>query len=86
MSDLGAFDPLGLARSGMMFVSGTDEPLLMHIGILDQATSITLSHAIITALFVRERRGMGQEVHVSPIRNGAMVDAPDPDDRQSPLH
>ena len=65
MSDLGAFDPLGLARSGMMFVSGTDEPLLMHIGILDQATSITLSHAIITALFVRERRGVGQEVHVS---------------------
>ena len=65
MSDLGAFDPLGLARSGMMFVSGTDEPVLMHIGILDQATSIALSHAIITALFVRERRGVGQEVHVS---------------------
>jgi len=65
MSDLGAFDPLGLARSGMMFVSGTDEPLLMHIGILDQATSMTLSHAIMTALFVRERRGVGQEVHVS---------------------
>ena len=72
MSDLGAFDPLGLARSGMMFVSGTDEPLLMHIGILDQATSIALSHAIITALFVRERRGIGQEVHVSLLerRNG----------------
>jgi len=65
MSDLGAFDPLGLARSGMMFVSGTDEPLLMHIGILDQATSMTLSHAIITALFVRERKGIGQEIHVS---------------------
>ena len=65
MSDLGAFDPLGLARSGMMFVSGRDEPLLMHIGVLDQATSMTLSHAIITALFVRERKGVGQEIHVS---------------------
>ena len=65
MSDLGAFDPLGLARSGMMFVTGRDEPLLMHIGILDQAASMTLSHAIITALFVRERTGEGQEVHVS---------------------
>ncbi len=65
MSDLGAFDPLGLARSGMMFVSGRKEPLLMHIGILDQATSMTLSHAIITALYVRERTGMGQEIHVS---------------------
>ena len=65
MSDLGAFDPLGLARSGMMFVSGREEPLLMHIGILDQAASMTMSHAIITALFVRERRGVGQEIHVS---------------------
>jgi len=65
MSDLGAFDPLGLARSGMMFVTGTGEPLLMHVGILDQAAAITLSHAIITALFVRERRGVGQEVHAS---------------------
>jgi crotonobetainyl-CoA:carnitine CoA-transferase CaiB-like acyl-CoA transferase len=65
MSDLGAFDPLGLARSGMMFVTGNSEPKLMHIGILDQATAITASHAILTALFVRERRGIGQEVHVS---------------------
>ncbi len=70
MSDLGAFDPLGMARSGMMFVTGKDEPLLMHIGILDQATSMTLSHAIITALFVRERTGEGQEVHVSLFGTG----------------
>ncbi len=65
MADLGAFDPLGLARSGMMFVTGSEEPKLMHIGILDQATAIAASHAIMTALFVRERSGMGQEVHVS---------------------
>lgn len=65
MSDLGAFDPLGLARSGMMFVTGGEEPKLMHIGILDQATAIAASHAVITALFTRERSGAGQEVHVS---------------------
>ena len=65
MADLGAFDPLGLARSGMMFVTGSEEPKLMHIGILDQATAIAASHAIMTALFVRERSGTGQEVHVS---------------------
>jgi crotonobetainyl-CoA:carnitine CoA-transferase CaiB-like acyl-CoA transferase len=65
MSDLGAFDPLGLARSGMMFVTGSEEPRLMHIGILDQATAIAASHAVMTALFVRERSGTGQEVHVS---------------------
>lgn len=49
----------------MMFTSGTCEPTLLHLGILDQATAIALSHAIITELFVRERRGIGQEVHVS---------------------
>jgi crotonobetainyl-CoA:carnitine CoA-transferase CaiB-like acyl-CoA transferase len=65
MSDLGAFDPLGQARSGMMFVAGNSEPELLHLGILDQVTAITVSHAILTALFVRERRGSGQEVHVS---------------------
>ena len=65
MSDMGAFDPLGLARSGMMFATGGPEPKAMHIGILDQATAIAASHAVMTALFVRERTGRGQEVHVS---------------------
>lgn len=65
MHDVGAFDPLGSARSGLMYVAGTPEPALLHIGVLDQATAITVSHAIITALLVRERQGFGQEVHVS---------------------
>jgi crotonobetainyl-CoA:carnitine CoA-transferase CaiB-like acyl-CoA transferase len=65
MQDLGAFDPLGQAMSGLMFVTGTGEPVLFHLGVLDQSTAIALSHAIITALFVRERRGIGQEIHVS---------------------
>ena len=65
MSDLGAFDPLGQARSGMMFVTGSSEPAMIHLGILDQATAITVSHAILTALLFRERKGIGQEVHVS---------------------
>lgn len=65
MSDLGAFDPLGSARSGLMFVAGDQEPQLLHIGILDQTTAITVSHAILTALLDRERRGVGQEVHIS---------------------
>lgn len=65
LSDIGAFDPLGQACSGMMFVTGSEVPSPMNIGILDQATAIALSHAIITALFVRERQGIAQEVHVS---------------------
>ncbi len=70
MCDLGAFDPLGSARSGMMFVAGDPEPHLLHIGILDQTTAITVSHAIITALLDRERRGVGQEVHISLYSTG----------------
>ena len=65
MSDLGAFDPLGMARSGMLFVTGSEEPRLIHIAVLDQAAAITISHAIITALLARERTGTAQEVHVS---------------------
>lgn len=65
MSDMGAFDPLGQARSGMMYATGTDDPVLISMGVLDQATAIAASHAIITALLARERQGIGQEVHVS---------------------
>ncbi len=65
MSDVGAFDSMGQAYSGMMFTTGTDEPTLIRLGVLDQATAITASHAVLAALFDRERRGIGQEVHVS---------------------
>jgi len=65
MADLGAFDSLGSARSGMTYLTGLPEPQLLHIGVLDQMTAIAASHAIITALYVREHRGVGQEVHIS---------------------
>ena len=63
--NLGAFDPLGQARSGMAYLAGNDYPTPLHLGILDQSTVIATSHAIITALLVRERKGIGQEVHIS---------------------
>ncbi len=65
MEDIGAFDPLGQACSGMMFATGQEFPSPLNIGVLDQATAISLSHAIITALLARERQGHGQEVQVS---------------------
>jgi len=65
MSDIGAFDPMGQAISGMMFLTSEDEPILLQTVILDQLTSIAASHAILSALLVRERQGIGQEVHVS---------------------
>jgi crotonobetainyl-CoA:carnitine CoA-transferase CaiB-like acyl-CoA transferase len=65
VSDTGAYDPLGQARSGMMFLTDAKEPKLIQLAILDQSTAITASHAIMTALFIRERYGIGQEVHNS---------------------
>ncbi len=65
MRDLGAFDPLGLACSGLMYTTGTSDPVFIHGGLIDQATAIAASHAILAALLVRERSGIGQEVHVS---------------------
>lgn len=65
MSNIGAFDPLGQARSGLMFATGSAEPTMLHLGVLDQSTAIAASHAILTALLVKERQGIGQEIHVS---------------------
>ena len=65
MADIGAFDPMGQAASGMMFLGDPQNPSLIHLAVLDQATAIAASHAIVTALFVRERRGGAQAVHAS---------------------
>jgi len=63
----GAFDYQGQGRSGMMYSVGEPQmtPLVSQFGIVDQTTSIMVSHAIITALLTRERSGIGQEVHIS---------------------
>jgi len=65
MANTGAFDPLGMARSGMLFITGSSQPVMVHMGILDQATAICASHAMLSTLLYRERHGVGQEVHVS---------------------
>jgi len=64
-ADLGAFDPMGQARSGMMYLYDDRNPALVHMAVLDQAAAITASHAILAALFARERHGAGQAVHTS---------------------
>lgn len=48
-------------------------PLVSQFGILDQATAIMASHEILTALFMRERQGIGQEVHVSMLSTGIFL-------------
>ena len=64
-ADLGAFDPMGQARSGMMYLYDDQTPGLIHMAVLDQAAAITASHAILAALFARERHGVAQAVHTS---------------------
>jgi len=66
-SHRGGFDYQGQARSGLMYSMGEVDtpPMVCQFGIIDQATAIMVSHQIITALFMRERTGRGQEVHVS---------------------
>ncbi|MFH1627466.1 MAG: CoA transferase [Pseudomonadota bacterium] len=65
--DRGGFDYQGQARSGFMYAMGEEgmPPLVSQFGIIDQITAIMTSHQIITALYMREQTGKGQEVHVS---------------------
>ena len=65
LAELGGYDPLGQAASGMLFLHGQDEPSLLQFILLDQLTAITASHAAITALYARDRNGGGQEVEAS---------------------
>ncbi|MBW2286040.1 MAG: CoA transferase [Deltaproteobacteria bacterium] len=65
--DNGGFDYQGQAKSGMMYAAGEPgaPPLTFQFGLADQVTAIMTSHQILTALLMRERTGIGQEVHVS---------------------
>jgi crotonobetainyl-CoA:carnitine CoA-transferase CaiB-like acyl-CoA transferase len=65
-------DYLGLARSGIMLAAGEpgSPPLAIQGAIADQMGGTVLALGVMTALLVRERFGIGQEVDVSLL--GAM--------------
>ena len=73
--DAGGFDFLGQARSGLMLAVGEPgmPPLVSHFGLIDQMASITTSHAILTALYARERTGLGQEVRLSLLSSAVFL-------------
>jgi len=73
--DRGGFDYQGQGRSGLMWTVGEEgmPPLVSQFGIIDQATAIMASHQILTALLMRERHGIGQEVHVSVLSAGLFL-------------
>lgn len=64
-ADRGGYDPQGQARSGMMYTLSDSEPRMIPGGIVDHSTAVMASYQIVTALFMRERLGIGQEVDVS---------------------
>jgi crotonobetainyl-CoA:carnitine CoA-transferase CaiB-like acyl-CoA transferase len=68
-----SFDHLGLARSGIMLAAGEPDmpPLGIAGGIADQMGGAMLAYGVMTALFARERTGLGQEVNGSHL--GSML-------------
>jgi crotonobetainyl-CoA:carnitine CoA-transferase CaiB-like acyl-CoA transferase len=66
-ADSPSFDLAAQAYSGMMMCMGEPDygPTLLHVGPVDQMTSTLSALQIVTALLVRERQGIGQEVHTS---------------------
>lgn len=71
--DRPGFDPMGLARSGIMFTSGEPDgpPVTIMGGIADNLGGIMIAFAVQTALIARERYGIGQKIEVSHF--GAML-------------
>ena len=67
-SDKRGLDPIGLARSGMMkatLAEGEEKPRLV-LGVVGDTLAATIgAFGIISALSVRERSGVGQELDVS---------------------
>jgi crotonobetainyl-CoA:carnitine CoA-transferase CaiB-like acyl-CoA transferase len=66
-SEKRAFDPVGLARSGLMTAAGEKgSPPGQIVGaIVDTLGATMTAFGIISALFARERTGIGQEVNAS---------------------
>jgi crotonobetainyl-CoA:carnitine CoA-transferase CaiB-like acyl-CoA transferase len=66
-SHRGGFDFQGQARSGLMFSTGEPDmpPLAVVFAVIDQVTAIWASHAVLSALVMRDRSGIGQRVQVS---------------------
>ncbi|MEN9328539.1 MAG: hypothetical protein RI947_1347 [Candidatus Parcubacteria bacterium] len=65
-SDRKYYDVIAQAQSGLMSLSGTPEqPLKIGPSVVDAFSGMTLAFAIASALFSRERTGLGQSIEVS---------------------
>ncbi len=66
-ADVGAFDILAQARSGVMMQTGEPDmpPVLGPTGLFDQVASMNMAYAAVVALLTREKFGVGQEITTS---------------------
>ncbi|MEK7271089.1 MAG: CoA transferase [Planctomycetota bacterium] len=72
------FDPMGMARSGMMWAVGDrehDEPFQIVGGIFDQMAAVELAFGVLAALVAREKHGFGQELEVSILGSAVHLQA-----------
>jgi crotonobetainyl-CoA:carnitine CoA-transferase CaiB-like acyl-CoA transferase len=72
------FDPMGMARSGMMWAVGDreqEEPFQIVGGIFDQMAAAELAYGVLAALLTRERQGFGQELEVSILGSAVHLQA-----------
>ncbi|HNO64766.1 MAG TPA: CoA transferase [Tepidiformaceae bacterium] len=80
MASLPSFDQISQAFSGFAQHSGGgagSRPEIPYPGIADQSGAMNLALGIMTALFVRERTGIGQRVEVSLLGTQLALQAPD---------
>ena len=80
MATLPSFDQISQAYSGFAQHSGGGpgtRPEIPYPGIADQSGAMNLALGIMTALFVRERTGIGQKVEVSLLGTQLALQAPE---------
>lgn len=80
MADLPSFDQISQAFSGFAQHSGGgpgSRPEVPYPGIADQTGGMNLALGIMTALFVRERTGIGQKVEVSLLGTQLALQSPE---------
>ncbi len=80
MAELPSFDQISQAYSGFAQHSGGGpghRPEIPYPGIADQSGGMNLALGIMTALFVRERTGIGQKVEVSLLGTQLALQAPE---------
>ncbi|MCB0280300.1 MAG: CoA transferase [Calditrichaeota bacterium] len=67
--DEAGYDYIIQAQSGLMSITGTDQPVKLGVPIVDIVTGINACHSILAALYWRERSGTGQFIDCSLLDN-----------------